>query len=76
MSSAEPPEHEIWNEEAESPDGVGELRPQRPVEEGAEYRPSGATKSAQGAEHTGHNALGQNVKMLKLDFIVCCVFTF
>ena len=33
MSSAEPPEHEIWNEETKSPDGVGELRPQRPVEE-------------------------------------------
>ena len=57
LSSTELPEHEIWNEEAESSDGVGEFRSQRPIEERAEYGTSSATQRTQGTEHSSHNAL-------------------
>ena len=59
MSSTEPSEHEIWDEEAESSDGVGEFRSQRPVEKRAEYWTSSATQSTQGTEHSSHNALSK-----------------
>ena len=59
VSSTEPSEHEIWDEEAESSDGVGEFRSQRPVEKRAEYWTSSATQRTQGTEHSSHNALSK-----------------
>ena len=55
--SLKSPEHEEGEEEADPAQGVGDLRAEGPVEEGAEYRSYGPTQSSQGPEHSRHDPL-------------------
>ena len=57
LDDLQPPQHQVGNEKAESTQGVGNLRSERPVEERTKYRPCRPAQGSQGAEHAGHDSL-------------------